>query len=231
MFFIVPLPVHLWGERCLPMSTFRVPWSQTWAGGLISTTKKWALSIISFGHENPSYSPTKSKFYIDFPSPKFFWWQESRQSLTSQASDGFNMCTCPWSGIKAGRDPIDFNLGIRKSTPNFLVLCFFVLRKIPTFPGRPGILLWGILGWLEKCQLFRAWWIDERWSNSSRWRKINHHSDWSQHLQSNLFVPEFHFPKIGFLPNFTQTYNIEKDQSTLSLCRSCYTQLQSIYHP
>lgn len=41
------------------------------------------------------------------------------------------MCTCPWSGIKAGWDPIDFNLvGIRKSTPKFLGLCCVLKRKI-----------------------------------------------------------------------------------------------------
>lgn len=97
-----------------------------------------------------------------------------------------------------------------------------------TSPGRPGILLRGIVGWLEKRQLFRAWWKMIKFFQT----KMNHHhSDQSQQIQSNLFVPEFHFPKIVFLPNFAQTSNIEKDQSTLSLRRSCHTRFQSIYHP
>ena len=97
-----------------------------------------------------------------------------------------------------------------------------------TSPGRPGILLRGIVGWLEKCQLFRALWKIIKFFQM----KMNHHhSDQSQQIQSNLFVPESHFPKIGFLSNFTQTSNIEKDQSTLSVRRSRHTKFQSIYHP
>ena len=134
------------------MSTFRVPWSQTWAGTSSQQPKNgvengqgmnlevcmsakndritglWALSIISFGHKHLSDSATKSKFCIDFPSPNVF----DRKHLSNHRNARPRTAsTCALVLGVVLRRVVDFNLvGIRKSTPKFLGLCCVLIRKI-----------------------------------------------------------------------------------------------------